>query len=354
MYAVIMAGGSGTRLWPMSRKSQPKQFQRFGGDQTMIQATVARVLPMVSYEKLYISTIEPYVEIIREQLPEVPPEHYIIEPHSRNTAPAMALIATTLARIDPEATIATIASDHLVTRPDNFRQALQAGAAMVKTNPEYIATIGLKPDRPHTGFGYIRVGDPLHEAQGMPVYRVRQFVEKPDLKTAEAYLAAGDYLWNASYFIWNAQSMLRALGKHQPDIARRLGRIEAAWHDRSVLDEEYRLMPAIAIDYVIEQLPSVLVVPADLGWDDVGSWANLYDILARESPAKNIEYGHHIGIDDENCLIFANAKLIATIGLKNLVIVDTPDAIFIADKDRSQDVKSIVERLKSQGEEEYL
>lgn len=360
-YIVIMAGGVGTRLWPLSRKNSPKQLQSFVGNQSMIQETFERIKEIVPAENIYISTNSHYKEPIQEQLPDLPKDNFILEPISRNTAPAMGLIASYIIKRDPDAIVTTLASDHLVNKKDNFIAAICAAFEVIKENPDYINTIGLKPTFAHTGLGYIERNEKLktknEKLLNTEVYHVKQFVEKPNLETAQRYIDSGNFFWNASYFTWNAKNMLEIIKKHQPDIYTHLEKIQAALdtpQEEKVLTEEYILMPDLAIDYIVEQLDKVTVIPADLGWDDVGSWQVLQEIVAHFSGKDVVERGNHLGLDNKNCLVYAQDRLITTIGLEDIIVVDTPDATLICNKNRSQEVKKIIDKLKEKGMEKYL
>lgn len=356
-YIVIMAGGVGTRLWPLSRKSSPKQLQTFVGDQSMIQETFDRVKQIVPVENIIISTNDRYKQQIMEQLPEIPEKNYILEPVGRNTAPAMGLIAAYIIKRDPEAVVTTLASDHLVNNKENFINVIKAAFTTINNHPDFINTIGLKPSFAHTGLGYIEKSDPIEKIDQEQVYKVKQFVEKPNLETAQKYVDSGNFLWNASYFTWQAKNMLEIIKTHQPDIYTHLEKIINAIgtdKENQIISDEFNLMPDLAIDYIVEQLDNVSLIPADLGWDDIGSWQVLQEIMASLSGKNVIERGNHLGLDNKNCLVYAQDKLIATVGLEDIVVVDTPDATLICHKNRSQDVKKIIDKLKEKGLEEYL
>lgn len=358
-YIVIMAGGVGTRLWPLSRKNSPKQLQTFIGDKSMIQETFDRVKEIVPVENILISTNDHYKKQIMEQLPEIPGNNYILEPVGRNTAPAMGLIAAHIIKRDPKAIVTTLASDHLVNNKDNFINVIKAAFEVIDKNPEYINTIGLKPTFAHTGLGYIEKGEEFSTSSNNSSisYKVKQFVEKPNLETAQKYVDSGNFFWNASYFTWQAKELLDIIKKHQPDIYSHLEKIiDAIGTNREtrIVAEEFNLMPELAIDYIVEQLDKVSLIPADLGWDDIGSWQVLQEIMADLSGKDVIERGNHLGLDNKNCLVYAQDRLVATVGLENIVVVDTPDATLICNKNRSQEVKKIIDKLKEKKMEEYL
>ena len=348
-YIVIMAGGKGTRLWPLSRNAKPKQLQKLIGDITMIQDTYNRASKIVPASQIYISTNTDYQQEIQKQLPEIPTENYIIEPIARNTAPAIGLIAAKIYARDKDAIITTIASDHVVNKIDTFINALKTCQNFLNKHPNMVGTIGIQPTSPHTGFGYIQKNELLEKDNDLEIYQVKQFVEKPDLETAKTYLASNEYFWNASYFTFNAKFILEMIAKYQPQLAKHLNTIAAAIgtpNEEAVIKEEFLHIPELAFDYIVEDLEDVFVVPADLGWDDVGSWEAIKNIISSTNNTDIVERGHHIGIDNKDCLIYAQDKLIATIGLKNIVIVDTDDVVLVCDKSRSQDIKTIVEKLK--------
>jgi len=358
MYFVLMAGGSGTRLWPMSRRDRPKHLQPLVSDRSLLQETFDRIAPLAAPEQIYVCTLDRYCDEVREQLPEIPAENYLREPQPRNTGPAIGLAAAFFHRLDPDGVVASIAADHVVTKPENFQAALRAAGQVIAAHPDYLMTIGLQPEYAHPGLGYIQRGEPFATVDGQEVYRVLQFKEKPAEETARQYVESGQYYWNASYFIWTPRTMLALFQQHLPDVHQRLDRIQQALGtDRqpAVMQREYETMPKVAIDDgVVEKTDQVLVIPADLGWDDVGSWHSLHAILARHKAADVVVRGRHVGEGDEHCLIYGHDKLIATVGLKNVVVVETADAILVCNKDRAQDVKTLVETLQRKGMDEYL
>jgi len=356
-YIVIMAGGVGTRLWPLSRTNSPKQLQTFVGDESMIQETFDRVKEIVPPSNILISTNDRYKAQIMQQLPEIPEENYILEPVGRNTAPAMGLIAAYIIKRDPEAIVTTLPSDHFYRKKENFAKVINAAFATINNHPDFINTIGLKPSFAHTGLGYIEKSDPIEKINDEQVYQVKQFVEKPNLETAQKYVDSGNFLWNASYFTWQAKNMLEIIKTHQPEIYNHIEKIINAIgteNESQVIKDEFENMPELAIDYIVEQLDKVSLIPADLGWDDIGSWQVLQEILADTQGVNVVEIGNHIGIDNKDCLVYAQDRLIATVGLDNIVVVDTPDATLICNKNRSQEVKKIIDKLKEKKLDQYL
>ena len=356
-YIVIMAGGRGTRLWPLSRENSPKQLQKLIGKLSMLQETYQNVQEIMPVENILISTNNRYKKQIMEQLPNVPEKNYILEPASKNTAPAMGLVASYIFKRDPKAIVTTLPSDHFYRKKENFAKVIEAAFATISNHTDYINTIGLKPSFAHTGLGYIEKSEPIEKIGDEQVYRVKKFVEKPNLETAQKYVDSGNFLWNASYFTWQAKNLLEIIKKHQPDIYHHLEKIIDSIgknNETEIIAEEFNLMPELAIDYIVEQLDKVSLIPADLGWDDIGSWQVLQEILASLSNTDVVERGNHIGIDNKNSLIYAGDKLIATVGLNNIIVVDTDDAILICAKNRTQDVKKITDRLKQEGKVNYL
>lgn len=335
-----MAGGSGTRLWPMSRKDSPKQFHNFSSDKSLIQETYDRLKDIVPKENMYVSLVENILETTQKQLPDIPKENYIVEPKAKNTAPAIGLVTATIFKKNPDAIISTIASDHTVKKVGNYQKAIKLSFSFVEKNPKYLTTVGIEPTKPDTGFGYIKKGKKLASQN---VFEVEQFVEKPNLETAEKYLKSGKYLWNACYFTFKAGEMLEMFSKYTPEIYKGLRKILNGENVNPI----YAKFPLVPIDTAIaEKAEFIAVIPADLDWSDVGSWASLYELLSGNKNGKVISKGHHIGLDDSNCLVYAQDKLLATVGLEDIIIIDTPDVTLICNKKKSQDVKKLIEVLK--------
>lgn len=347
-YIVIMAGGKGTRLWPMSRNKKPKQLQKLIGKKTMIQDTFERAKKIVPIENIYISTNSIYEKEIKKQLPKIPNKNYIIEPIAKNTAPAIGLVAAIIGKRDPLAIITTIASDHVITKISNFVNALSACQKMIKKHKNMIGTIGIVPTSAHTGYGYIQKDNQIDLINNLKIYKVKKFVEKPDKKTAQKYLDSRQFFWNASYFTFNAKNILNYFKKYEPKIYKGINNIYQNVDKKSfnlIIKKEFNTIPELAFDYLVEKLNTVFTIPSDLGWDDIGSWESIKSIVSSGKKEIVIERGNHLGIDNNDSLIYAQNKLICTIGLNNIVVVDTDDVLFICNKSRSQDVKKMIDRL---------
>ncbi len=349
MYALIMAGGSGTRLWPHSRSGRPKQFLRLNGEVTMLQETVRRVLPLIPYERVYVVTGAAYADLVREQLPELPQANLLLEPSGRGTAPAIGLGALHIRRRDPGAVMAVLSADHGIERPALFRQQLAVGAAMAEQG--FLVTLGIKPSGPATSYGYIECGDLVYADDGQQAFQVKRFVEKPDQTRAEAYIASGAFFWNAGMFVWSAERILRELARFEPALSQGLSVIDdhlSTHNAQAVLEHVWPDMPNIAIDVaVMERTERAVVIPADIGWSDVGDWAALAEILPQDG-AGNAVVGNALSIDTRNTLIYGNGRLVATIGVEDLVIVDTHDVLLICPRARAQDVKAMVAEIRRQ------
>lgn len=348
---VIRAGGVGTRLWPYSRQTRPKQFHAMAGDQTMLQQAVARIAPIAGVQDIYVSTGAGMEALVREQLPDLPEDHLIVEPALRNTGPAVALECALLEARWPGCTIASLGSDHYVGKPDVFNRLLTAAAEAANARPETLFTIGVKPTRAETGYGYIGKGEALCQIGSDTVYGVTEFTEKPDAERAQQYMDSGQYLWNSNMFVWKAATVLDLFRRFAPEIDRRARVIGAAatqgdW--RQTLAREYPDMPNIAVDNaIIERAPSVATLAGDMNWGDIGSWAALTDVLDADADG-NLLKGQIISIDARNSTAYGQpGKVIALVGVEDLVVVDTEDALLVMPKDQAQRVKDVLEYLQA-------
>jgi mannose-1-phosphate guanylyltransferase len=356
MYAVILAGGSGKRLWPRSRKSNPKQLLdiTFQG-RTMLQETVARLDPLVPPERVYVVTARQYAEATRKQLPDLPESNIICEPQGRGSAPAIGLAAAHLKRKDPAAVMACLPADHHITEPEEFRQVLSVAGQVAQEG--HLVTLGIKPIYPDTGYGYIEIGDKLEDMGGYPVYRVRRFTEKPDEDTAKRFVEGGRHLWNSGMFIWKAAVIQDEMEKHLPQLHSCLTEVEGCSdpaEEGHVLDRRWHLVERDTIDYgVMEKAQDVVAIPAEMGWSDVGNWTSLIALLPRDSDG-NVIVGRHLGLETRNSLVHSPHRLVATVGVENLIVVDTEDAILICSADQSQKVRELVDRLDQVGWQEWL
>jgi len=353
-HVVILAGGSGTRLWPRSRESTPKHLLTLHGRQSLLQATFTRVGRLSDH--VYVVTEQSQVASIKQQLPELPDDRYIVEPARRGTASALGLAALTIAAVDPKATMLSVHADHYLGRDeDAYVTTLDAEAGWAERR-QSLVTVGLTPPYASTAFGYIRVGEPVAQGGLLPAFRVKSFVEKPDLKTAECYIKEGDYLWHLGLFSWPVDVLLREMAAHAPALYAGLERVRVALAagNQPEADDAYRALPTEAIDTaVLERTNNLLMVRASFEWHDLGSWADLHDILEQDEAGNFVE-GEHVLIDSRNCMIHSPTKLVAAVGLEDMVVIETDDAILICPKARSQDVKLIVDRLRQMGKTNYL
>lgn len=360
VYPVIMAGGSGTRFWPLSRQLFPKQLLKIIGDETLIQQTMRRVVTGAPPQRVMISTNPPQAESIRVQLSEwkdALKDNFVLEPEARNTAPAIALVALELLRRDSEAVMLVVPADHIVKGQKDFDAAVDLAAELAVQG--LLVTFGIKPIRPETGYGYIKpdIKRVLGKRGTLKGYRVGRFVEKPNAVKAAQYLKAGDYYWNSGMFVWRAATIVEEIRRHQPALAQgieQIGRLIEQNAARAAIDEEYRRLPSISIDTgVMEKSDKAAMVPVAFNWSDVGSWGSLDEVAAKDK-AGNIIGGRVVDIDSQRSVVYGDRRVVATIGLADMVVVDTPDATLVCPKSRAQDVKRIVDILKQQGAPEHL
>lgn len=358
MYIVILAGGSGTRFWPLSRTSKPKQLISITGDRSMLQRTVERVLPLKP-KRILVVTNHLQAEETERQLQgyRSVPIDVIAESAARNTAPAIGLAAAIIAAHDPSGVIAVLPADHYIRDEVALRDTLLAGSHAAQNG--YLVTLGIMPSRPETGYGYIEADMDL---RGEGPFPVRRFVEKPPLTAALRYLDEGNYFWNSGMFIWRADVILREIQTHMPALHTSLMRIafnDDVWALSDLEDqivEIYREVESVSIDYgVMEKSSNVQVIPVEMGWSDVGSWSALPEVIEPDADGTvYINAAEHISIDSSDCLIYADGKAVATVGMHNVVIVATADAMLVCDRDRCQDVKKVVEQLAAKGRTAFL
>lgn len=345
--AVIMAGGRGERFWPKSRNSRPKQFLSLTSDgQTMIQKTVNRLRPLVDAEDIYIVTNSAYIGLVKEQLPEIPEENILAEPCARNTAPCIAFASAVISRKYDDAVMLVLPSDHLIGFEDMYISTLKK-AIEVSLVGKNLVTIGITPNYPETGYGYINFGSESGNA-----YAVDRFVEKPDLATAKEYLASGKYLWNSGMFVWKISSIMADLKAFMPDIyegALRIGEAFGTDAYNEVLAREFTAFTSESIDFgIMEKASDIYTIPGSFGWDDVGNWLAV-ERINEVDDAKNYIEGNVISVGSERTTICGGKRLIAAVGVEDIIIVDTDDAVLVCSKNSTQDVKKVIAKLKEDG-----
>ena len=352
--ALIMAGGRGERFWPKSRKNLPKQFLSLTDDgKTMIQLTVERILPLVKMEDIYISTNRDYKELVRQQLPEIPEENILCEPVGRNTAPCIGLGAVHMRKKYEDAVMYVLPSDHLIKYTSIFLSTL-TDSGEVAEQGENLVTLGITPDCPETGYGYIKF---LPNQMLGRAFEVDRFVEKPDLETAKEYVASEQYLWNSGMFIWKVSTILKNLETYLPETYEGLNRIADAIgteEEELVLEKEFSAFQSESIDYgIMEKAKNIYILSGSFGWDDVGSWLAVGRIK-KSNEFGNVINGNAVTVDTKNCIIQGGKKLIATVGIEDIIVVDTEDALLICEKDSAGNIKKVLENLKICNRTEYL
>lgn len=361
VYAVILAGGGGTRLWPSSRDETPKQFLKLTEDRTMMQIAAHRANLLVDWNKVIVVTNARYLKEIQDQLPNVPVSNIIAEPERRDTAMAM-LAGSLLAKsFDPDAIVFNLASDHVVVNEDEFVRVVKT-ALEVASRQENLVTVGITAVTPSNAFGYIKIGELLetHET-GLPVYQVANFTEKPSVDVAKEFIATGKYYWNANMYVWSADALLEAFRKYRPDILKPSEKLAFLKPKEfmAALPEVYGQVEKISIDYAIsEKADNLVLIPGDFGWDDVGDWTVMHNLSHKDKDGnaviKTEESVEPVMISSKNNLIYSGNRLIAIAGVDDLVIVDSKDITLIIPRSKSQDVKKIVEKLKEEKKEQYL
>ena len=355
-YAVIMAGGGGTRLWPLSRAGQPKQLHPLVEDHSMFRSSVERLAPLFPPERILVVTGAAYVDAMRADTPEIPAANYIAEPFGLDSGPAAALGVAVIQQRDPQATVVLLTADHFIADKPRFRAVLEAGAKLAATGP--IVTLGISPSFPAISFGYIRRGAPLGDSDGFAAFKSAGFTEKPDYDLAVEFVASGEYSWNSGMFIWTCETAMRELERQQPALHAAMCALQPAVDTpefTAALDATWKQLRRISLDYaVMEGAERMAVIPVDIGWSDVGSWDAIYDLLPADEDGNILKgNGTRLAVDTHHTLVYSD-KLTVTIGVDDLIIVDTPDALLICRRDRAQDVRTIVTQLKERGASEYL
>jgi mannose-1-phosphate guanylyltransferase len=357
-YALFLAGGGGTRLWPMSRQNLPKQLLPLVGDKSMFQMSIERILPLFPPERIYVATGQAYADEMRKEAPEIPAENFIAEPYGRDNAAAAGLALSVIEKRHPGATVAMLTADHHIAKVDVFRDVLTKAYDIAQQG--YIVTLGISPSFPATGFGYIQQGEKLGTFNGFAYHTATRFTEKPDVVKATGFIASGRYSWNSGMFIWKVSQAVSEFERQQPELHRLLNEIQPAIDTPAFeekLNEIWGQMPKKSIDFAImEGAQKMAVIPVDIGWSDVGTWASLYDVLPQDkfgncSKGKLAE--NRVILDTHNTMVLSD-RLIVTIGVHDVIVVETEDVLFVCHKDRTQDVKEIVMYLRENGNEEYL
>lgn len=356
LHVVIMAGGSGTRFWPESRRERPKQFLKLAGERSLLQGTFDRCLPLVAPEQVWVVTNAVQAGQTRQQLPEIPAGNVVIEPCARNTAPCIGLAAVRLLHQDPDAVMAVLPADHVIQPPEVFRGALESASELVAADGSRLVLFGVPPNHPATGFGYIERGEAVADSKN--AWQVASFREKPDRKTAEEYLRSGRFYWNCGIFVWRADRILKAIQAHEPEMHDRLQQLAsvvgtADWE--ASLSEQFPQMNSISIDYaVLEREAGICVLEAAYQWDDVGSWHAMPRLIGADDDGNTV-IGRHRGIDTKDCIVRTTGDhLVATLGLEGCIVVHTADATLVARTDDENAIKKLVELIRDEGDERFL
>ena len=358
-YAVIMAGGGGTRLWPLSRQARPKQMLRLGSERTLFQMAIDRLEGVFPAERILIVTVAEQASQLQAQCPQIPVENFLLEPMPRGTASVVGLAAVAIQQRNPDATMAVLTADHFIENVPYFRKLILAAYNLAQDG--YLVTLGIKPTFASTGYGYVQRDEPVGTYGELQAYRVVKFKEKPDEETAKQFLQRGDHDWNSGMFVWRIDRIMQEIQKWMPELSANLTKIAGSWNKSEHFDVIQSVWPTLqsqTIDYgIMERADQVAVLPAqELGWNDVGSWDSLFDVLKLDDNG-NINLGaNHLGFDTKSTLVCAERpdRLIVTIGVKDLIIVDTGDALLICPKDEAQNVRQLVNHLKKNGPSDYL
>ncbi|HVP60952.1 MAG TPA: mannose-1-phosphate guanylyltransferase [Myxococcaceae bacterium] len=347
LYPVVMAGGSGTRFWPLSRKARPKQFLALATDRPLIVETVNRLKGLATPGQTYVVCGPVHARAVRRLLPRLPAANVLVEPIARNTAPAIGLATVQVQARDPDGVLAVLPSDHHVADVPGFQAVLRRAADVARSGA--LVTIGIKPTRPETGYGYVQVGEPIDGG----AFRVRAFVEKPDAPTAAQYLASGDYLWNGGIFVFTARAMREAIARHLPELGAvldRLAPLVGTPRYAAALRRVFPAAPSVSIDYgVMEKAREIAVVPGDFGWSDVGSFAALPEVRPADGDGNVVVGKGAVLVDSAGCVVVGSGRPLGVVGLRDMVVVDAGDAVLVVPRDRSQDVRAVVQSLKARG-----
>lgn len=363
-YAVILAGGGGTRLWPKSRLRTPKQFLKLTAEGTMLQVTAERFAKMVPWNKIIVVTGKKHARLVKKQLPELPEKNILSEPSKRDTAMAMLVGALYAQAQDPEAIVVNDAADHVIRDEQEFLKLMKA-AVQVAASGDNLVAVGITPTSPSSAFGYIKVGREVKKVDdSVPVFKVESFTEKPDRVTAKAFISTGKYFWNANHYVWSAKSLQKAFKTHLPEmhaVTKKLSSISSHRAFTEALTRIYKKVPSISIDYAVsEKADNLLLIPGDFGWEDIGEWRVVYELGTKDLSGNVVvsdgtkETLHTLSVESKNNLIHVGDRLVALIGVNDMIIVDTGEILMIAPMKRSQEVKKLVTRLKEEGKEEYL
>ncbi len=360
-YAVILAGGGGTRLWPKSRNDTPKQFLKLAGNRTMIQIAADRIKMILPWDRIIVVTNKLYEKDIKEQLPEIPSKNIIAEPEKKDTALAMLVGSLYAKSLDPQAVVMNVASDHVVTDDNEYKRVITKALEVAEKN-NYLVTIGISPTEPNTGFGYIKAGTMIEKiTSDLSLSQVENFTEKPDLATAKKYISTGKYFWNANMYVWSVDTIIDSFKKHMPKMLKIASKLEGLKHQmfHKALPEIYSASEKISIDYAIsEKADNLVLIPGDFGWNDVGLWTVVYE-LGQKNKDKNVILNddHNekiVAIESKKNLIHANNRLIALLGVDDMVVVDTDEILLVVPKKQCQDIKKIVEALKKDKKAKFL